>query len=245
MMAAGVVRAAIASILLDKDFELNTPRMVVAKETAQMLLDVSTGDDMGQDRFESFAITLNGKLETLATPTTSKQLSTQKQHLWSSFHSFRVSELRCLWKDLFASLGVDAKFAQDPLLGEYVNDKLFGEHVKAKFEVEEQCVQPTELTGNDLNALRYAAGYVPWKLSQKFKKPTCKHPNRQGYLVCLASMSESAEEEMEDTYLEYTKKWIRAVDRGGLFHISDEVYVVFHEIESTLVLIYCVTKYCK
>ena len=52
MMAAGVVRAAIASILLDKDFELNTPRMVVAKETAQMLLDVSTGDDMGQDRFD-------------------------------------------------------------------------------------------------------------------------------------------------------------------------------------------------
>ena len=33
-----------------------------------------------------------------------------------------------LGKDLFASLGVDAKFAQDPLLGEYVNDKLFGEH---------------------------------------------------------------------------------------------------------------------
>ena len=52
-LAAGVVRAAIASILQDKDFELNTPRMVVAKETAQMLLDVSTGDDMGQDRFES------------------------------------------------------------------------------------------------------------------------------------------------------------------------------------------------
>ena len=76
MMAAGVVRAAIASILQDKDFELNTPRIVVAKETAQMLLDVSTGDDMGQDRFESFAITLNGKFETLATPTSSKQLST-------------------------------------------------------------------------------------------------------------------------------------------------------------------------
>ena len=74
--------------------------MVVAKETAQMLLDVSTGDDMGQDRFESFAITLNGKLETLATPTSSKQLSTQKQHLWNSFHSFRVSELHCLWKDV-------------------------------------------------------------------------------------------------------------------------------------------------
>ena len=69
MMAAGVVRAAIASILQDKDFELNTPRMVVANETAQMLLDVSTGDDMGQD---SFAITL-------ATPTSSKQFSTNQE----------------------------------------------------------------------------------------------------------------------------------------------------------------------
>ena len=49
--------------------------------------------------------------------------------------------------------------------------------------------------------------------------------------MCLASMSESAEEEIEDTYLEFTKKWIRAVDRGGLFRISNEVYVLFHEIE--------------
>ena len=44
-MAAGVVRAAIAAILEDGDFVLNTPRMVTAKETAKKLIDAITADD--------------------------------------------------------------------------------------------------------------------------------------------------------------------------------------------------------
>ena len=44
-------------------------------------------------------------------------------------------------------------------------------------------------------------------------------------------MSESAEEEQEETYIEYTKRWIHAIDRGGLFRINDEVYIFFHEME--------------
>ena len=42
------------------------------------------------------------------------------------------------------------------------------------------------------------------KFRQKFKKPTCKHPNQQDYLVCLAGMSES-DKGNEDIYLEYTE----------------------------------------
>ena len=82
-------------------------------------------------------------------------------------------------------LGLDSRFAQDPLLGEYVNEKVFGEFVKEKFHVESQDSEPAELTDNDLNALQYAAGYVPRKLRQKYKKTTCKHPNRKAFLVCL------------------------------------------------------------
>ena len=44
-MAAGVVRAAIATILEDGDFVLNTPRVLTAKETAKKLIDASTADD--------------------------------------------------------------------------------------------------------------------------------------------------------------------------------------------------------
>ena len=92
-------------------------------------------------------------------------------------------------------------------------------------------VEAAELSDNDLNALRYVAGYVPWKLRQKFKKALCKHPNRKAFLVCLEKMSEDSEEEDDDSYMEYTKKWIRTIDRGGLFRVNDEVYLFFHEIE--------------
>ena len=47
-----------------------------------------------------------------------------------------------------------------------------------------------ELNDAELNALRYTAGYVPWKLKQKFsqrKDPYCKE-----YLTCLDGMRESS-----------------------------------------------------
>ena len=206
--------------------------MKIARESARKVLDAISGDNQSaRDTFTLFATRLSEKLEALATPTGCKKLSTQKQRLWSGFHSARISEPCSLWTDMYTSLGLDSKFAQDPLLGEYVNEKVFGEHVKVKFHVEAPDTELPELTDSDLNALRYAAEYVPWKLRQKFKKATCKHPNRKAFLVCLENMSEGSEEENDDSYLEYTKKWINAIDHGGLFRVSDEVYVLFHEIE--------------
>ena len=185
-MATDVVKAAILSILQDKDFDLQTPRMKIARESAQKMLDVISGENKSaRDAFTRFATRLNKRLEALATPSGCKKLSTQKQRLWSGFHSARISEICNLWTDMYTSLGLDSRFAQDPLLGEYVNEKVFGEFVKEKFHVEPQDSEPAELTDNDLNALRYAAGYVPCKLRQKYKKTTCKHPNRKAFLVCL------------------------------------------------------------
>ena len=44
-------------------------------------------------------------------------------------------------------------------------------------------------------------------------------------------MKAEEEEGEEASYLDFTKKWIKAVDRGGLFHIDDEVYVLFYQME--------------
>ena len=230
MSASGIVKGAISAILQDKDFDLKTARMKLARESAQAVLDAISGEGKNTEVFARFAATLNGKLEALAAPSGCKTLSAQRQRLWSSFHSARVSELRRLWNDLFTSLGVDLKFAQDPLLGEYVNEKVFERHIKSTFEVEDEFTEPGELSENDLNALRYVAGYVPWKLRQKFSKGTCKHSNQKDFLMCLEKMTEGSEES-DDSYIQYTKRWINAIDRGGLFRVSDEVFVLFHEIE--------------
>ena len=54
-MTTGVVWAVVAAILEDRDFVLNIPRMVTAKEMAKELVDASTADDHSQDKFARFA----------------------------------------------------------------------------------------------------------------------------------------------------------------------------------------------
>ena len=98
---------------------------------------------------------------------------------------------------VFSRLDIAYRFAPEPLLGAQVNGKLFQQHVKAILEVEEQYIEPAELTDSKFNALQYAAGCVRQNLSQKFKKPTWKHPCCQDYLMCLTKMNKSTEGENE------------------------------------------------
>ena len=63
-MSAAILRSAICSILDDKDCQLDTARMKLAKEAAIVILD-SIADDHhnGQDKFESFAEKIVGRFE--------------------------------------------------------------------------------------------------------------------------------------------------------------------------------------
>ena len=64
-MATDAVKSAISSILLDKDFDLQAPRMKIAGECAQKVLDAISGENMSaRDAFTTFATRLNEKLAT-------------------------------------------------------------------------------------------------------------------------------------------------------------------------------------
>ena len=93
-VATGMVKAAISTTLLDKDFDLKNPRMTIARKSVQKMLDTISGDSQdARYTFRRFAMRLNEKIEALATQTSCKKLSTQKQHLRSGFHSTRICEL--------------------------------------------------------------------------------------------------------------------------------------------------------
>ena len=49
--------------------------------------------------------------------------------------------------------------------------------------------------------------------------------------MCLSSLSQKGEETVTSSYLEYTKRWLLAIDWGGLFHLHDEAYNMFYEME--------------
>ena len=48
-------------------------------------------------------------------------------------------------------------------------------------------------------------------------------------LACLKEMNN--EERNNEDYLSYTKAWLEKVNRGGLCHVSDDVYLVFKSME--------------
>ena len=105
-------------------------------------------------------------------------MGTQRQRLWSAFHSARFAVLCQLWTDTLDSICVDSK---DVLLGEYANKKVF----VGVILFEEQSYEQPNLLEDDPNALRYVAVYILWKLLWKYKKTTSKHPNREAFMMRL------------------------------------------------------------
>ena len=82
------------------------------------------------------------------------------------------------------------------------------------------------LTAMESNAIRYMSGYVAVSLLRKCRKPT-----KQPHLKMKWALFEHVLMEMKavdqpgepESVLEYTKLWSDLIDRGGLYHINDEV----------------------
>ena len=75
--------------------------------------------------------------------------------------------------------------------------------------------------------MRYAAGYVPFKLLKKYEK-SLDAEFAASVSECLLSMSVNGD---ESDLMEYTRIWTLLVNRGGLFEVNDLTYTLFKEIE--------------
>ena len=85
------------------------------------------------------------------------------------------------------------------------------------------------LTTDEENIIRYAAGYVPFKLLKKHEKDSSVKAVQ--FVECLMSVAVNGE---ESDLMEYTRNWTCLVNRGGLFEINDTTYLFFREIEHNL-----------
>lgn len=87
------------------------------------------------------------------------------------------------------------------------------------------CSLPTgvpNLTKDEENVIRYAAGYVALELLKKYEVSTPE------YVECPSTMAVAGD---DSNLLEYTSKWTRQVNRGGLFEVNDMCFSLFREIE--------------
>ena len=156
--------------------------------------------------------------------------------LWSDFHQVRMEPsgpLHSAYQELLQSLDI-TELQSDPLFIQSLYSEVFTLLVSEHFNNSQSArcsglsssSRPVELTEDELNAMRYACGYVSRSLLKKYE-------NKAGdvysqYVQCL---SEMAFEDEGDSIFAYTRMWFDQVNRGCLFPLNDATFIFFIEVE--------------
>ena len=150
---------------------------------------------------KDFCDRLSAKLSALL-PTKEKRSSTEtlKQNAWSAFVKARISSTTDLWSQVYASMGLSF---EQPLLSQRVNRKIFQRllvsHLRERLpetaSVDHQK-DVVSLSVDEENALRYAAGFVPFQLMKKMRRMTGHKFQR--FLTCLSRMSLTDQSDLVD-----------------------------------------------
>lgn len=117
-----------------------------------------------------------------------------------------------------------------PAVSQYVTSGVFNELLAKKYvtrEHEAGEVELSPLTWEDENALRYVGGYICRRVREKIAKSSLSHKEDMLELT----MDLCGDEEDVD---QGTETWTNEIDRGGLWHISDDTYAVFIILEDVI-----------
>ena len=121
-----------------------------------------------------------------------------------------------------------------PIFWQSVGYGIFKSLIKKSFPVirQEAAVEaaPT-ISHQEMNALRYAAGYVPRALRKKLKKSA--NPCKDQLLLCLYDLVDDGDEGHT-----YTEEWLDLVVRGGLTRVNEMTFQAFlaMELEPEIIL---------
>lgn len=136
--------------------------------------------------------------------------------MWSALASTHVLESQRKESDLTFQL------LRDRLLKQLIKNKAIAS--KCTSDIASENGRP--LTTLESNAVRYMAGFVAVRLLRRYRKPS-KNPTlqtkRRLFVRVLTGMRAVVQPGEPESVLEYTKLWSELIDRGGLYHINDEV----------------------
>ena len=112
---------------------------------------------------------------------------------------------------MFDDLGIPCK---NPVLVQTVNRHLFNEILIQFLTSRSTPKQPTQehiaMSATEENAIRYASGYVPFKLLQKLKK--LRTNKAAAFVECLTNMAVGGD---VSSYYQYTTVWLHSKDIKG------------------------------
>lgn len=146
--------------------------------------------------------------------------------MWGEYHKLRTSSsFKAEWQKF---LDKAVKQQRSVAFYQFVTHELFKELIKMEFIVDskkDKTLPP--LTHEEKNALRYVAGYVCRKVHDRLKQSSC--PGKEVMMLCLSDMNGGDIDEDNDT-----DEWLRKINRGGLWKVTDEVYQLFFIMEEEM-----------
>ena len=226
------LRRAIKAVLAEQQLAPTSLRRQQMHEAGEKLLKSSPSENV-----QSCAMNIVQSIsKCIAKTSSSFSIHSLREKAQTAFHRVRMEELPSPWKHLLEASSICLR---DPLLMQSVNQKVFDRLLvdsvsSCQSQAPTAATVPLSLTIEEENALRYSAGYVPFKLLKKYEGESTE----KGLLFseCLQSMESAGDYEHHHhahdyTFNDYTSAWLKKVDRGVLFCISDATYKLFFFIE--------------
>ena len=159
----------------------------------------------------------------------SRSRKSRYQVMWTGYHCLSISsELSTLWSSYLTTNEHSATFVPhfiQPVTRRVMDESAFSVDSDHSEDMQRDC----PLKADEEQALRYTAGYVPMKLKQKYSKQT-DSVRALKYLELLSHMHEE-EDDKDIDFLQYTKLWIDTINRGGLYRVNNDAYMLFRAME--------------
>ena len=211
-------------VVAGEEFRVPSDAARRAVRTAVKMMEWTAESEDNMKIFTDFASRLVRKFERCFVAR--KSMKMEEEFMWREYHTLRTSDaFKKDWESFLRSTIGEAAL---PTFFQFVSHETFKELVKAKFELPEGVkYQASQITKEEENALRYVSGYVCRKVQERIKHSALAHKEAMILFICDLSGDEWDEEQG-------TEEWTNAIDRGGLWHVSDSTYLIFYLMEEEI-----------
>ena len=163
----------------------------------------------------------------------SKSMSSKFESMCTAFHKLSLSSE--LSNKLVTTLEqTNTRISSQPFFAQYLLTEIYNCLIKKCAEcfhspLDINTVKPDQKLGEkEEQVLRYVAGFICFKLQKFFKRSSSVTGTTCANLV---STWHSVPADGSKTFLSFTRKWTDKVNLGGLFQVTDELYLLMRRME--------------
>lgn len=182
-------------VTTDEGFNLPVPLAAKAQQCAEKLLKWML-QLQNKPNAITFAITLVKLLNDCCAGSERKSARVKREKMWEKYYQPCSSEDFCALWSKFIKESVDEEAC--PIFYQFVTDSIFEKIIIQRYPVIEPGKEiASYFTYEELNALRYTAGYIVKAVLQKLEKSKNDVHLKEEMILCLNDLKEKEESEGE------------------------------------------------